>query len=298
MADVYEIITKQITEKLENGCVPWHKPWKGGSNVPVSLITKKAYRGINVLVLLIQGFSSQYWLTFNQAKKLGGSVKKGQKGTPVIYWNWFKKEVENPKTGEKKIQNIPFLKYYTVFNVEQTEGIEYPKPEVQKANGEIKKCQEIVENFADKPEVVVGGNRASYNPRTDTLDIPSITVFDSSEEFYSTEFHEFVHATGHENRLNRKTLTDICPFGSTNYSKEELVAEIGAAFLCGITGIENKTIDNSASYIQNWLKALKNDKKLVVMAGGQAQKAVDYILGKQNEKEEPNGNGKKKAKKS
>jgi len=297
MADVYEIITKQITEKLEKGCVPWHKPWKG-SDLPVSLISKKAYRGINVLILLLQGFTSQYWLTFNQCKKLGGKIKKGSKGTPVIFWNWFDKEVENKATGEKKIQKIPFLKYYTVFNVEQTEGIEYPKPVETKGNGVIQKCKDVVENFKDKPEVFVGGNRACYDVKIDKLSIPSITVFNSSEEFYSTEFHEFVHSTGHESRLNRATITDICPFGSSNYSKEELVAEIGAAFLCGITGIENKTIDNSASYIQNWLKALKNDKKLVVIAGGQAQKAVDYILGKKPEDNSNGNGGKKKAKKS
>ena len=267
----YEIITDRILENLEQGVVPWQRP--GQVTRPRNLITGKEYRGVNVLMLGMEGYNCSYWATFKQIKQAGGSVVKGSKSTPVVYWNM--KEVEDKETGEKK--EVPFMRYYRVFNLEQTEGIE--KPEEEKNNMEpLECCEKIVSRMPDKPEIFHNGmNKAYYSPVRDSVHLPLKSKFVSSEEYYSTLFHELIHSTGHETRLNRKGIIEMTRFGTEQYSKEELIAEIGSAFLCGQAQIENKTINNSAAYVQNWLKELKNDKKLVVIAAAQAQKAVDWI---------------------
>ena len=174
---------------------------------------------------------------------------------------------------------MPFLRYYTVFNIEQAEGVEVPKDEPLPELSPIAECERIAERMPNPPKIEFdGGNRAFYRPLNDSVHLPLRKVFLSAEEYYSTLFHELVHSTGHGSRLNRPGIQDV-NFGSEKYSKEELIAEIGAAFLCGTTGIEKKTIQNSAAYVQNWLNALKDDKKLVVLAAAQAQKAVDYVTG-------------------
>lgn len=286
--DVYQIITDRILDQLEQGCVPWQKPWRSvGGVAPTNLHSGRPYRGINVFLLSVAPFSSPYWLTFRQAKERGGHVKAGSKGYPVVYWNW--REVTEETTGneEPKTKLVPFLRYYTVFNVEQTEGVAYPKPEtLDNNNNSIEACEQIVANMPHRPVIRHQGDAAYYQPTADRVTMPPMGLFRSSEEYYSTLFHELTHSTGHESRLARPTLTELCPFGSTNYSKEELVAEMGAAFLCGQTGIENRTIDNSAAYIKNWLSKLRNDRKMVVCAAAQAQKAADLILGRTHEKDE------------
>ena len=274
--NAYQVITDRIIGLLKAGTVPWHKPWKGGGPVK-NLVSKRAYRGINQFLLGCSDYASPFWLTFNQAKKLGGSVKKGEKSTPVVFWKLL--ESEDQETGEKK--EIPVLRYYRVFNLEQTEGIEGPEPEEQEL-GEftpIERCEQIIRNMPNPPKIQHRRQAAWYRPSQDLVNMPKPESFESAEEYFCTLYHELSHSTGAEFRLNRPTLTDMCPFGSTNYSKEELVAEMAAAFLCGKTGIENQTIDNSAAYINGWLKKLRNDEKLVIFAAAQAQKAVDYILG-------------------
>jgi antirestriction protein ArdC len=273
---VYEIITNRIIEKLEVGIIPWHKPWRSVEGMPKNLISKKEYRGINVFMLAVQGYESPYWLSCKQAGELGGNVKKGEKGTPVIFWNWI-----NQVDDEGIEKNIPFLRYYTVFNVAQCENIDESKIPVVAAIhnnfDHIAECEAIIANMPNCPEIQQGKQRASYNPLTDIISMPRFDSFVTAEEFYSTLYHEAIHSAGSEKRLNRLN-NNISSFGNEEYSKEELVAEMGAAFLCGLVGIENITLNNSAAYIQGWLKALKDDKKLVIMAAAQAQKAADYIL--------------------
>jgi antirestriction protein ArdC len=272
--NLYEKITEQILAQLERGTVPWRKPWR--TSLPKNRISGKPYRGINFLMLGMQAYESAYWATFRQVAKLGGAVKKGEHGTLVVFTNWF--EVVDKETGEEK--EIPFLKSYVVFNLAQTTGIEAPAEEQKAPVSSIARCEEVVSGMADKPRIGFdGGGRAYYSPVTDSIHLPAQARFESTEGYYGTLFHELVHSTGHAKRLARKGVTDITGFGTESYSQEELVAEIGAAFLCGTTGVDAGTVENSASYIAGWLKSLRDDKKLIVVAAAQAQRGVDYIIG-------------------
>lgn len=278
---VYEIITDRIISMLNRGVVPWHKPWVGGAALalPKNLHSGKPYRGVNTFLLHSMEFASPYWLTFNQALQRGGAVRKGEKSTPVVFWKWLEPGEDAP---DKK--KIPMLRYYSVFNVEQCDGIEYPKPEAPATFdfNPVGRAEQIVAGMPNKPEVLFRGDSACYRPATDLILMPEPSRFRSSEEYYSTLFHELTHATGHASRLNRSGVADKGEhnqFGTDPYAREELVAEMGAAFLCGHSGIVDRTLDNSAAYISNWLARLKNDAKLIVTASAQAQKAADYILG-------------------
>jgi len=270
-----DIITERIIEHMKKGNVPWRKGWIGGG-APCNLVTGKAYRGVNVFVLAMAGYSSRYWLTFHQARKKGGSVKKGEKGTPVVFWKWLEKEREDPETGEKSTDRIPLLRYYTVFNLEQTRGIKEPgladKPEMSP----IDAAQAIISNMPQRPAMVPG--RPAYNARADIVSLPAFRRFTRAEDFYSTAFHELAHSTGHGSRLGRKEVVEATLFGDPDYSKEELVAEMAAAFLCNEAGISPQTLENSAAYIKGWLKVFKDDRKMLVCAAAAAQKAADFIL--------------------
>jgi len=273
-------------EELERGCVPWHQPWKSpdGVRVPTSFVSKKPYRGVNTFLLAVSrfkaGYSSNYWLTFKQIQALGGNVK-GQHSEMVVFWKLLEKPAENP-TPKHETDYIPMLRYYRVFNLDQVTGIKKPSIEGLPAFQPIKEAEEIAAKYQGQIGVSHGGNRAYYQPSTDSIRMPERGTFDNRESYYSTLFHEFTHSTGHESRLNRPGIVETHFFGDEIYSKEELVAEMGAAMLCGIVGIENKTIRNSASYIESWLGKLRDDKKLVVHAAAAAQKAADFILGKQD----------------
>ena len=276
MTNAYQVITNRIISALEKGTVPWHRPWKGPQEHPRNLVSERKYRGINAFVLSLAEFDSPYWLTFKQAKDRGGHVKKSQKGCPCIYWNWTEKE--NHETG--KIEKKPFLKYYTVFNVKQCEKVPYPTLEVsQKEHLPIKACEEVVSEMPNPPDIKNGGNKAYYDGLEDIVQIPEMSRFDGPEFYYGVMFHELIHCTGHKSRLARQAFIKGHPYGSDLYKKEELIAEMGAAFLSGTAGIINTTIRDSAGYIQNWLQALKNDKRMVVYAAAAGQKAADYILG-------------------
>ena len=280
MADVYEIITARIISQLESGTVPWHKPWNVGPHGgPQNLVSKKGYRGVNVFLLSCMPYTMPYWVSYKQAQQLGGHVRKGEKSTPVVFWKWLEKE--NLKTG--KPDKIPLLRYYRVFNVSQCDGIDGKIPQVDEQEVEsfepIAECERIVETMPDRPDIRHGMDGGFYQPSNDFVGMPDRERFDSPESYYSTLFHELTHSTGHTSRLNRKGIVTVAGFGSQTYSKEELVAEMGASFLSGHVGIEADTIDNSASYIASWLKRLRDDKKLVVQAAAQAQKAVDFIRG-------------------
>jgi len=277
---VYEIITNQILAELEKGQVPWRKPWR--TPPPVNLITKKPYRGINVFLLGFAGYGSQFWLTFNQAKQLGGNVRKGEHGTKIIFWKCKTRETESAD-GEIEERKSAFLRYYVLFNLQQTEGLSalltlppaFP----------IESAEEIVKGMSNPP-AFEQDSRAAYIPSRDTVTMPSRTAFQSQAEYYSTLFHELVHSTGHTKRLAREGIEKIQPFGSEDYSKEELVAEMGSAMLCGIAGIEQATIGNSAAYLRGWISRLKADSRLVIAAARAAQEAADYIRG-ESEQDSP-----------
>lgn len=265
---IYQMVTGRIIEQLEKGVVPWRRPWSNGA--PVNWVTQKPYRGINSLLLEPGEYS-----TFKQIKEAGGKVRKGEKGHIVVFWNWI--ERENEETGEK--EQIPFLRYYKVFNViKQAEGLHSKRETEIFEHDPIESAQQIVDGYADSPHIRYQSGRAVYFPKLDRVSVPPLKDYREAEEYYSVLFHELIHSTGHKSRLVRKGIIQSgVSFGDEIYSKEELVAEIGAAMLCGMAGIENATIENSASYIQSWLRALKEDSKLIVHAAAQAQKAADYI---------------------
>jgi antirestriction protein ArdC len=265
--------------------VAWHKPWKTSSDgirIPTSFVSKKPYRGVNTFLLALArlkaGYDSNYWLTFKQIQVLGGSVK-GEQSEMVVFWKLLEKPAENP-TPENEKDFIPMLRYYRVFNLDQVSGIKKPVLPNMPAFEPIDEAEAIATKYKEKIEVTHGGSRAYYQPSTDSIRMPERENFNGPAEYYSTLFHEFTHSTGHESRLNRPGIVETHFFGDEVYSKEELVAEMGAAMLCGIVGIENKTIKNSAAYIQSWLSKLRDDKKLVVHAAAAAQKAADFILGR------------------
>ena len=274
-SNVYQTITDRIIDGLRKGVVPWHKPWCGPQEHPRSLASGKKYRGINAFMLSTAEYAAPYWLTYKQARDRDGHVRKGESGYPCVYWNWTEKE--NPETGEKK--KHPFLKRYTVFNVEQCAGIRYPESLAETSDHvPIEACERLVADMPNRPDIRHGGDRASYWPGSDLVQMPPKEYFESPEAYYGALYHELTHSTGHESRLARPEITKISSFGGEPYSREELVAEMGSAFLCGHTGIEKMVIDNSTSYINSWLSRLSDDNRLVVTAGAQAQKAADYIL--------------------
>ena len=285
---VYGIVTERIVALLEQGTIPWQKPWasNGEDCLPRNLLSKKPYRGVNVFLLHAMSYESPYWVTFKQAQELGGNVRKGEKACPVVFWKWL--DAQDDPSREKK--RIPLLRYYHLFNVSQCEGIETPTPEkLGRAHDPIMSAEQIVAGMPKAPEINHGRNRAAYSPALDCVFMPSPEAFQRGEHYYGVLFHELTHATGHEARLNRKGVAgsdgEWSALGSTPYAKEELVAEMGAAFLSGHAGIAERTIENSAAYIAGWLERLRGDNRLVVQAAAQAQRAADYILGRQFETE-------------
>ena len=299
MTIAYEKITDQIIDALEQGDIPWEKPWSNESMQPRS-IHGKAYRGVNAFwlgyVAIRCGYCDPRWVTFNQAKKLGGKVRKGEKAQTVIFWAQSYKHIDNciaNKSNEPcdnlrkaRCQKFLVLRYFNVFNVAQIDGLDLEAIK-QPTVGEVSQddvlfaAEEVVQNYNEGSGVAFNwnGSEAFYTPSTDEITVPNKTTFRSIESYYSTVFHEMAHSTGHESRLNRKDNKVVIRFGSTEYAKEELCAEMTNAFLCGHTGINNKIEDDQrVGYIQSWLKALKNDKKLVVTAAAQAQKAADFIV--------------------
>ena len=272
-ASVYEIVTSRILAELEKGQVPWRKPWR--TLPPANLVSKKPYRGINVFLLALAGYGSQYWLTYRQALALGGNVRKGEHGTKIVFWKFDKYETETAD-GETEAHRSAFLRYYTVFNLEQTEGLKAllalpPARPIESA--------EAIAKGMPNPPVFEQDFQAAYVPSTDTVTMPSRTAFESQAEYYSTLFHELTHSTGHAKRRAREGFDRPQMFGSESYSREELIAEMGSAMLCGVAGIEQATVANSAAYLKSWIARLKSDSRLVVQAASAAQKAADYIRG-------------------
>ena len=267
---------EKIIELLNNedALPPWKKGWSSLGD-PRNINSKTNYRGLNRWLLSMTPYSDPRYITYEQAKKLGGNVKKGEKGWPVSFWVF-------PDEDAKAKGKHPFCKGYTVFNVTQCEGLDIPDLiKEEKPVDRIDRCENVLSNFENPPSIDNKGDRAYYSPSNDEVTIPEIKFFKSSEEYYATLFHELGHSTGHESRLNRKGIVEFDKFGSEQYSKEELVAEFTSAMLSSHCGIDC-LIENSASYIQGWLKALKNNPEILVEASRNAQKAFDYIIEKEN----------------
>lgn len=273
--DIYAAVTERIIAQLEQGIIPWKKPWTGVGDAAISHSTGKPYSLLNQMIL---GRAGEY-ATFKQIKDEGGSVKKGAKASMVVFWKWIEqKDAENPE----EVKKIPFLRYYNVFHVDDCEGIKprfAAEPLTEYADAD-EAAEAIVSDYLSRSGVSlshVEGDRAFYQPSTDSITLPLREQFAQTAEYYSTAFHEMVHSTGHESRLNR--LEKLAFFGSESYSREELVAEIGSAALVNHVGLETEaSFRNSSAYVQNWLKALQDDKRLIVSASSKAEKAVDLIL--------------------
>lgn len=275
---VYEIVTDKIMAEMTKGKIPWKRPWK--SALPMNLKTKRQYNGVNLFLLSLNSYKSNYWLTYDQANSLGGHVKTGEKAHIVVFWKFLKTTDKNNPELEK---TIPLLRYYNVFNVEQCEGITLPE-ETNNPNNPIEECEKIVKEYEGCPSITNNPERAFYRPATDEISVPPIEKFQDSESYYSTLFHEMVHSTGHSSRLNRDMGGH---FGTLDYSFEELIAEMGASFLCGMAGISNDSnIENSAAYLQSWMQKFQKDPSMLIKAAGKASKATDWILGKRKKEEE------------
>jgi antirestriction protein ArdC len=275
--DVYAEVTDRIIAALEEGTVPWRKPWSAPGEAPRNPVSGTVYRGINPFLLELTasacGYSDPRWLTFKQAAGLNAKVRKGERSTLVVFWKMLRGVDE--RTGE--LRTIPMLRHYRVFNVAQIDGLDL-EPIGELADHEpIDACQSIIAGMPSRPTIGHGGNSAFYHPALDAVQLPELGSFVDPEAYYATAFHELVHATGHESRLDRG-LDGSHAFGSGEYGKEELVAELGAAMICGQAGISPATVDRSASYIASWLRTLKADPKMLVGAAGKAQKAADWIL--------------------
>ena len=284
--DVYTSVTNKIIADLEKGNLTWLKPWESkdfGGCVALPLRSDgQPYQGINVLNLwgaaVSKGYTRPVWMTFKKAKELGGQVKKGEKGTSVVYASSFEKSEVNDE-GEETTSTIPFLKGYTVFNVEQITGLPEKFYETPSRLEDTRARMEAVEQFIINTKAIIqhGGNKAFYSPSHDFIQMPPSQSFRDIESYYAILAHELTHWTSHSSRLDREFGQKR--FGDHGYAMEELVAEIGSAFLCAFLGITPETREDHAAYIQSWLTVLKKDNRAIFTAASQAQRAVDYLRG-------------------
>jgi len=286
-AEIESKVTDAIIASLESGVAPWTKPWVSmAGDVPLSLSTVRPYRGSNMMILALmgqlEGHESPFWGTFRQINKLGGRVRKGEQSTSVVFWKIIDKE-----DGDK----IPVLRYYNVFNLDQTEGVALPAKAAEVVGEEREEIEvpalleSVISGYEDGPEVGHRrGDRAAYSPTTDRIELPALDQWDRVEDYAATLFHELVHSTGHPDRLGRFGVGSV-RFGCEEYAEEELVAEIGAQMLAATVGISLE-VERSAAYVEHWLGVLRDDRGLIMKAAQRAQKAVDRILGTTFDREE------------
>ncbi len=291
--DIYEQVTTRIITQLEQGVVPWKSPDFSKVGFPRNFSTGKAYQGINIFLLGSLRFTSPHFLTFIQAKELGGNVKKGEHGSLVVKYGTYTKEDEQAAAGEEA-ETRRFLKAYTVFHASQIDGIEFPAPAnlpELSITEKTARARDIVAAMPNAPAIHEGSAVPCYRPASDSVHMPERGFFDSEESYFSTLFHELAHSTGHSSRLARKSLLEnkgIDAAGDTarkTYAEEELVAEMGASFLNAHAGIMADELTNSAAYLQSWIDALKSKdaKGWIIRAASQAQKAANFILNIQPE---------------
>lgn len=285
---IYQIITDKFVAQLEQGIVPWHKPWSvgnvGSNELAISYTTRKPYSLLNQMLL---GWRGGEYLTFKQIQDLKGQVKKGSKSSMVVFYMPTEKE-ETDKNGETYIKKYFVLKYYNVFHIEDT-TIQSKVAKTETDNtikvNPIESAEMLIQGYLGRESNLTFVNdkitdKAFFSPSQDLVQVPSLKQYQIVEEYYSTAFHELTHSTLVESRCNRKT---NCIFGSEYYAKEELVAEIGSAMLCSLAGIESeKAFSNSVAYVQHWLKVLRNDNRLIVSASKYAESAVKYIANLQD----------------
>ena len=282
-SNIYQMVTDRIIEQMNVGIVPWHQPWVGGAAMAISYTTRKAYSMLNQLLLGKPG----EWLTWNQIQAKGGRVRPGTRSRFCVYCQPVQKEQLDPKTGEKVSDSYMLLKWYRVFHIDDTEGIKSLCSSAVPGSSlsPIEQAEKAIDNYLNRETSLRFINdrpsaSAYYSPLRDEVVVPMLAQYALTEEYYSTAFHELTHSTMHENRCNRQSESSVTRYGDSAYSREELVAEIGSAMLCNQLGIEHeKAFKNSAAYIQSWLRALKNDNRMIVWAAKKAEEAARYILG-------------------
>ena len=286
MASIYESVTDKIIQLIEeNRTLPWCKPWQ--VTPPASAVSGRPYRGINALILSSTSYKEHRWLTFRQALDLGGNVRKGEKATQVVLWKF---DDESEQDGKQK-RSAPLVRTYSVFNVGQCENLNLaPLAENHISVEPLLSAEQLLNGYLDCPHVAHGGGVACYIPSRDRIEMPAPSSFISSERYFAVLAHELVHSSGAANRLARTGVTDPIHFGSETYALEELVAEIGAAFLSAECGVAS-TVEHSAAYIDGWLDALRRDKTLIIQAAGKAQRATDWILGHREQPRELTSTG-------
>ncbi|MEZ4927915.1 MAG: zincin-like metallopeptidase domain-containing protein [Saprospiraceae bacterium] len=288
--DLYQQLTNKIIGMIEQGVVPWRRTWST-YGLARNYVTQHIYTGINLILMNNTPHPIPYFMTFKQVKELGGGVRKGAKAEMVVYFNLYykdcfdntldKEEAYSRKIAGEEVQILKFIRYYNVFNIADIEGIKFEIPEIStNPNEKIIWCENIIENMPNRPELKsVDGNRAFYSPKLDFVNMPDIKQFETPEDYYATYFHELTHATGHASRLGREEIMNPETFGSRPYGREELVAEMGASFLCSSVNIDyDSLMENNAAYLAGWLKVLQEDSRFIFKAAAEAQKAADYIL--------------------
>ena len=284
--DPYQLVTDSILAHLERGTVPWRCPWNRTTGRPRNFHTGREYQGVNVLLLGLLHFPSPWWMTFRQTQERGGCVRKGEHGAIVMKWGQHQRDVKNGD-GSEEAKTTFFLKSYRVFNAVQIDGIEYPSAESGPkldASQRIARAEQIVAQMQKVPAIHEGRTtQASYRRSTDTIEMPAFERFNTPEEFHLTLFHELTHSTGHESRLARKSVMESDGFGGKEYSQEELVAEMGAAFLGMEAGIVRDEHEQSAAYLKGWLNTLRvqEHRRWIVQAANQAGRAADFVLGRE-----------------
>lgn len=294
--DIFAAVTDRIIAELESGIIPWNRPWSGVSEGAIRRSNGKPYSLINQLLL---GKPGEY-LTFKQCKDEGGKVKKGAKSKMVVFWKVLHREKKDASGNVIRDENglpvddpIPMLRYYNVFHIDDCDGIQpkYTAEHLPATASSVERAEEIIAEYSSRAKLTIEHskqNRAFYSPSRHLVSLPLMEQFEDTAGYYETAFHELTHSTGHKSLLNRFSENDgAAAFGSESYSKEELVAEIGACGILHELGLETtKSFRNNAAYIQSWLSALKNDKRLIVSAAGRAEKAIRLILGEQEDTEE------------
>lgn len=281
---VYEIIAERFIQALKDGTCPWRMPWSKMELTPLNAHSKNSYNGVNFMLLASHFYASPYFATFKQIQDLGGTVKKGSKSLPICYFSTIEKDKKTGKkatedTPKNQIDKVPFLRYSNVFNLTQVEGVELELPKQYKRLDfkPLEVAEKVINGWSDGPEIRHGRQQAFYNPSNDYIMMPLKSSFSSESEYYAAIFHEMGHATAHEKRLNRPLESHM--MNRESYAKEELIAELTSSFLCAHCRIDNDVFDNSASYLQSWLKALSDDPKLIIQACSKASKAFEYITG-------------------
>lgn len=280
--DIFQRVTEQIVSAIEDGAGSYRMPWNtsgGFISSPINAVSRKPYRGINVLILWAtaqaKGYTSGTWATYKQWQEMGAQVRKGEKSANVVFWKFFDVE-ETPEHGdatEKTSRRVPMARDYWAFNADQVEGFQKPEAEKLSHGERITQAEEFFRSL--EIDLRPGGNRAYYSPSTDAVHMPAFEAFKEPLFYYSVLSHETTHWTGAEKRLNRDMKSR---FGTEGYAMEELVAELGAAFLCGELSLPTDPRKDHAPYIASWLQVLKNDKRAIFTAAAKAQEAIDWMM--------------------